>query len=147
MVVFRSPQTELDRGIVSKAKIHKLADKFAKEISCCIDIVNNAIREGRFDLAIEAINALREEVATAELHRLPIDERDQVYVSDSRVGLSMRTANMLIVAGVHTLAQLSRMTAADIVAIPNFGEKTINEIRRAILRVYPEARFRKVREA
>lgn len=145
MVVFKSPQSELDRGIVSKAKIHKLADKFEKEISCCIDIVTNSIREGRFNSAITAINSLREEIATAELHRLPIDERDQVHVGDSRVGLSIRTANTLVVAGVHTLAQLSRMTAADIVAIPNCGEQTINEIRRAIVRVYPEARFRKVR--
>lgn len=137
--------TEVNRGIVTNHEIRPLPSRFDDSVNACVQIVTNAIRVGRFDSAIVAINELRDEVSETPIHRLPIDERDQVHVGDSRVGLSIRTANTLVVAGVHTLAQLSRMTAADIIAIQNCGEQTINEIRRAILRVYPEARFRKVR--
>ncbi len=46
-----------------------------------------------------------------------------------KVGLSRRTVNCLRYDGIHTLGQLCKRTERQLMARPNFGLKSLNEIK------------------
>jgi DNA-directed RNA polymerase alpha subunit len=45
---------------------------------------------------------------------------------------SNRAANALHVAGVKTLAELAAMSEAELLRLPNFGRKSLQEIKQAV---------------
>ena len=47
--------------------------------------------------------------------------------------LSIRAGNALKKAGVKTLKQIYSMSRSDIAALPNIGDKTVDEIEQALL--------------
>lgn len=55
------------------------------------------------------------------------------HVSD--IGISVRTANALETRGIFTVKDLLMQTKADIISIPNLGEKSYFEIMAALKKV------------
>jgi hypothetical protein len=47
--------------------------------------------------------------------------------------LSIRTANCLKNEGIATYEKLARMSEAEVLRIPNFGRKSLNELKEALL--------------
>ena len=51
------------------------------------------------------------------------------------IGLSVRTSNMLEERGILTVRELLMREKADLMEIPNFGEKTFSEVMSALARL------------
>jgi DNA-directed RNA polymerase subunit alpha len=47
--------------------------------------------------------------------------------------LSIRTANCLKNEGIATYEKLARMSASELLRIPNFGRRSLNEMKEALL--------------
>jgi DNA-directed RNA polymerase alpha subunit len=45
------------------------------------------------------------------------------------VGLSIRTTHCLENGGINTLSEVDQMSVDDLLALPNFGRKSLNELR------------------
>lgn len=56
----------------------------------------------------------------------PLEERLQM--STAEIGLSVRTTNCLEERGIFTVNDLLNCTPKDLLAISNFGEKTLEEV-------------------
>jgi DNA-directed RNA polymerase alpha subunit len=50
-------------------------------------------------------------------------------------GLSARTRNVLTAAGIHTIADLVQRGEDELLRVPNFGRRSVNEIK-AVLAVW-----------
>ncbi len=57
---------------------------------------------------------------------------DKLEMSTAEIGLSVRTTNCLEERGIFTVNDLLRCTPDDLLDIPNFGEKTLEEVYRAL---------------
>ncbi len=53
---------------------------------------------------------------------------DKLEMSTAEIGLTVRTTNCLEERGIFTVADLLNCTREDLLAITNFGEKTLNEV-------------------
>ena len=53
-------------------------------------------------------------------------------MSTAEIGLSVRTTNCLDDQGITTVEDLLRCKRADLMSIPNFGEKTLEEVYLAL---------------
>lgn len=65
------------------------------------------------------------------LNRVEVDARElerKLALSTAEIGLLVRTTNCLEEQGIHTVEDLLNCTPADLLAIPNFGEKTLTEV-------------------
>lgn len=68
--------------------------------------------------------------------RIPLDPEvirrreleEKLQMSLAELGLSVRTTNCLDEQGVSTVADLLRCRREDLLSIPNFGEKTLEEV-------------------
>jgi DNA-directed RNA polymerase subunit alpha len=56
----------------------------------------------------------------------------KLEMSTAEIGLSVRTTNCLEERGIFTVADLLRCTPDDLLAISNFGEKTLEEVYKAL---------------
>lgn len=71
-------------------------------------------------------------------HRLPAagtrekDISDKLEMSTAEIGLSVRTTNCLEERGIFTVDDLLRCTRDDLLSISNFGEKTLEEVYKAL---------------
>ena len=54
--------------------------------------------------------------------------RERLEMSTAEIGLSVRTTNCLEERGIFTVNDLLHCTPADLLAISNFGEKTLEEV-------------------
>ena len=63
------------------------------------------------------------------------DLRDKLEMSTAEIGLAVRTTNCLEERGVFTVADLLNCTREDLLSISNFGEKTLEEVYKALERV------------
>ena len=80
---------------------------------------------------------------TAAKTRIPINERvrarmevnRKLAMSTAEIGLSVRTTNCLDEQGITTVEDLLRCKRADLMAIQNFGEKTLEEVYAALERL------------
>jgi DNA-directed RNA polymerase subunit alpha len=61
--------------------------------------------------------------------------RDRLEMSTAEIGLAVRTTNCLEDRGVFTVDDLLHCTREDLLSISNFGEKTLEEVYRALERV------------
>jgi DNA-directed RNA polymerase subunit alpha len=57
---------------------------------------------------------------------------DRLQMSTAEIGLSVRTTNCLEERGIFTVAELLNSTREDLLAISNFGEKTLEEVYKAL---------------
>lgn len=69
----------------------------------------------------------------AELKRQEFARK--LEMSTAEIGLSVRTTNCLDEQGISTVEDLLRCRRADLLAIANFGEKTLEEVYLALSRL------------
>ena len=60
------------------------------------------------------------------------DMADKLDMSTAEIGLTVRTTNCLEERGIFTVQDLLNCTRDDLLAISNFGEKTLEEVYRAL---------------
>jgi DNA-directed RNA polymerase subunit alpha len=60
------------------------------------------------------------------------DLRDRLEMSTAEIGLSVRTTNCLEEKGIFTVNDLLHSTREDLLSISNFGEKTLEEVFKAL---------------
>jgi len=66
-----------------------------------------------------------------------VDERarelsERLEMSTAEIGLSVRTTNCLEERGIFTVHDLLQCTREDLLSISNFGEKTLDEVYKAL---------------
>jgi len=61
--------------------------------------------------------------------------RERLEMSTAEIGLAVRTTNCLEERGVFTVDDLLHCTRDDLLSISNFGEKTLEEVYKALERV------------
>ncbi len=70
--------------------------------------------------------------------RLPVthnkarDLADKLEMSTAEIGLSVRTTNCLEDRGIFTVNDLLHCTREDLLSISNFGNKTLEEVYKAL---------------
>jgi len=57
---------------------------------------------------------------------------DRLEMSTAEIGLSVRTTNCLEEKGIFTVQDLLNCTREDLLSISNFGEKTLDEVFKAL---------------
>ena len=57
---------------------------------------------------------------------------EKLEMSTAEIGLSVRTTNCLEEKGVFTVQDLLNCTREDLLSISNFGEKTLDEVYKAL---------------
>jgi DNA-directed RNA polymerase subunit alpha len=60
------------------------------------------------------------------------DMADKLQMSMAELGLSVRTTNCLEEKGIFTVSDLLSSTREDLLSITNFGEKTLEEVYKAL---------------
>lgn len=60
------------------------------------------------------------------------DMAEKLDMSTAEIGLSVRTTNCLEERGIFTVEDLLHCTREDLLAISNFGEKTLEEVYKAL---------------
>ena len=60
------------------------------------------------------------------------DLKQKLEMSTAEIGLSVRTTNCLEERGIFTVEDLLRCTPKDLLSISNFGEKTLEEVYKAL---------------
>ena len=58
--------------------------------------------------------------------------RAKLEMSTAEIGLSVRTTNCLEEKGIFTVEDLLKCTREDLLSISNFGEKTLDEVYKAL---------------
>lgn len=70
-----------------------------------------------------------------KLNPIEIQQREmskKLEMSTAEIGLSVRTTNCLDEQGITTVEDLLRCKRSDLMCIPNFGEKTLEEVYQAL---------------
>ncbi len=57
---------------------------------------------------------------------------ERLEMSTAEIGLSVRTTNCLEERGIFTVHDLLQCTREDLLSISNFGEKTLDEVYKAL---------------
>ena len=60
------------------------------------------------------------------------DIQEKLELSTAEIGLTVRTTNCLEEKGIFNVRQLLNTTPAELLSIQNFGEKTLEEVYRAL---------------
>jgi len=60
---------------------------------------------------------------------------EKLEMSTAEIGLSVRTTNCLEERGIFTVNDLLNCTRADLLSISNFGEKTLEEVYKALEKI------------
>lgn len=60
------------------------------------------------------------------------DLKDKLEMSTAEIGLTVRTTNCLEERGIFTVRDLLNSTPKDLLSISNFGEKTLEEVYKAL---------------
>jgi DNA-directed RNA polymerase subunit alpha len=61
-----------------------------------------------------------------------VDLKKKLDMSTAEIGLSVRTTNCLEERGIFTVLDLLHCTRDDLLSISNFGEKTLEEVYKAL---------------
>jgi DNA-directed RNA polymerase subunit alpha len=75
------------------------------------------------------------------------DLHDKLDMSTAEIGLSVRTTNCLEERGIFTVRDLLKSTPEDLLSISNFGEKTLEEVYKALEGIGFYRRWRRRGEA
>ena len=68
------------------------------------------------------------------LHRSD-EMAEKLQMSTAEIGLSVRTTNCLEEKGIFTVHDLLKCKSADLLSISNFGEKTLEEVYKALEKI------------
>jgi DNA-directed RNA polymerase subunit alpha len=60
------------------------------------------------------------------------EQNERLEMSTAEIGLSVRTTNCLEERGIFTVRDLLKCTRSDLLSISNFGEKTLEEVYKAL---------------
>jgi DNA-directed RNA polymerase subunit alpha len=60
------------------------------------------------------------------------ERAEKLEMSTAEIGLTVRTTNCLEERGIFTVQDLLNCTPADLLGISNFGEKTLEEVYKAL---------------
>lgn len=60
---------------------------------------------------------------------------EKLEMSTAEIGLSVRTTNCLEERGIFTVHDLLNCTRSDLLSISNFGEKTLEEVYKALEKI------------
>lgn len=60
---------------------------------------------------------------------------EKLEMSTAEIGLSVRTTNCLEERGIFTVHDLLKCTRSDLLSISNFGEKTLEEVYKALEKI------------
>ena len=74
-------------------------------------------------------------VTRVRLSTVDTEERDlrrKLEMSTAEIGLTVRTTNCLEERGIFTVEDLLHCTPQDLLSISNFGEKTLEEVYKAL---------------
>jgi len=71
-----------------------------------------------------------------------VDLEKRLQLSTSEMGLPVRTTNCFDELGVSTIGDLLKCSREELLSVPNFGEKTLEEVYKALekLGFYREGR-------
>ena len=61
-----------------------------------------------------------------------VEQNERLEMSTAEIGLSVRTTNCLEERGIFTVRDLLNCTREDLLNISNFGEKTLEEVYKAL---------------
>jgi DNA-directed RNA polymerase subunit alpha len=61
--------------------------------------------------------------------------KDKLEMSTAEIGLAVRTTNCLEERGIFTVYDLLQCTRDDLLSISNFGEKTLEEVYKALEKI------------
>ena len=61
-----------------------------------------------------------------------VEQNERLEMSTAEIGLSVRTTNCLEERGIFTVHDLLHCTRDDLLSISNFGEKTLEEVYKAL---------------
>jgi DNA-directed RNA polymerase subunit alpha len=61
--------------------------------------------------------------------------KDKLEMSTAEIGLAVRTTNCLEERGIFTVNDLLHCTREDLLSISNFGEKTLEEVYKALEKI------------
>ena len=61
-------------------------------------------------------------------------QKSRLEMSTAQIGLTVRTTNCLEEKGIFTVRDLLNCTPEDLLSISNFGEKTLEEVYKALER-------------
>ena len=61
--------------------------------------------------------------------------QDRLEMSTAEIGLAVRTTNCLEERGIFTVNDLLHCTREDLLSISNFGEKTLDEVYKALANI------------
>ena len=61
--------------------------------------------------------------------------KDRLEMSTAEIGLAVRTTNCLEERGIFTVNDLLHCTREDLLSISNFGEKTLEEVYKALEKI------------
>ncbi len=71
-------------------------------------------------------------VALSKVDTQAEDLKKKLEMSTAEIGLSVRTTNCLEERGIFTVLDLLHCTRDDLLSISNFGEKTLDEVYKAL---------------
>lgn len=63
------------------------------------------------------------------------DLREKLELSTAEIGLTVRTTNCLEEKGIFTVRDLLNTTRPELLSISNFGEKTLEEVYKALAKI------------
>lgn len=77
------------------------------------------------------------------MSRIPLNQaelanqglKDRLEMSTAEIGLAVRTTNCLEEKGIFTVNDLLHCTREDLLSISNFGEKTLEEVYKALEKI------------
>ena len=61
-----------------------------------------------------------------------VEQNERLEMSTAEIGLTVRTTNCLEERGIFTVRDLLNCTREDLLSISNFGEKTLEEVYKAL---------------
>lgn len=71
-------------------------------------------------------------VPLSEAEEQQRERQQKLEMSTAEIGLSVRTTNCLEEKGIFTVQDLLQTTPDDLLSISNFGEKTLEEVYKAL---------------
>jgi len=120
-------------GLMNLAVLYEDRGEYAKAERCVRQVLATDPNHGRANLFIKDITASRNAIVEDD-HQAPAGSL-QAGVLDTPVTdfeLSVRTRNALRKMNIRTLADLARVTEAELRSYKNFGESSLDEIKRML---------------
>ncbi len=96
-----------------------------------VELAQAPVEEGGADFAKYVGSALLDQLGVDRESTGQVDRRDRDTIIEE-LNIGVRTYQCLVKAGVRTVAELTSLSDADLLARPNLGKKTLKEIHEAL---------------